>query len=267
MNLHIAVLDSQWLNRQNSPRNFCAPLSCIPPVMNDSSQPILSIKDLSVRLGQREIISHLNFEILPGECFSIIGPNGAGKSVLLRTLLKLIPYTGEIIWAGDFKIGYVPQKVELDMRLPVTVSDLIAAKCNVSKATPRDRDEVTEALELRKGLLGARIGQLSGGQLQRVLIALALIGRPKALLFDEPTANVDLPGEEHIYEVLNRLQKQYQFTLVIVSHDLTIVNRYATRVLCLNRRGLCVGPPREVLTSAVLEELYGSPLKYHRHDE
>jgi zinc transport system ATP-binding protein len=235
--------------------------------MTNSPQPVLKVKDLSVRFGPREILSHLNFDIGTNETFCIIGPNGAGKSVLLKTLLKLIPYTGEIIWAEGVKIGYVPQKVELDMRLPVTVADLITAKCAVSRAAKSERDEITDALELRKELLVSRVGQLSGGQLQRVLIALALIGRPKLLLFDEPTANVDLPGEEHIYEVLNRLQKKYQFTLVIVSHDLTIVDRYAQRVLCLNRHGICFGQPREVLTSGVLEQLYGTPVKFHWHEQ
>jgi zinc transport system ATP-binding protein len=234
--------------------------------MTDSSQPVLSVKDLRVRLGGRDIITGLNFDIKVGECFCIIGPNGAGKSMLLKALLKLVPHTGAMEWAGNVKIGYVPQKVDLDMRLPVTVDDLLAAKCAVSAAAKPERDEIAEALELPRELLESRVGQLSGGQLQRVLIGLALIGRPNVLLFDEPTANVDLPGEEHIYEVLNRLQQKYRFTLVIVSHDLTIVDRYATRVLCLNRRGLCIGKPQEVLTSQVLEELYGSPLKYHRHE-
>jgi zinc transport system ATP-binding protein len=235
--------------------------------MSESSDPIVTVKNLRVRLGERDIITGLSFEIYRSECFCIIGPNGAGKSVLLKTLLTLVPYTGEIGWASDVKIGYVPQKVDLDLRLPVTIDDLLAAKCAVSGAGRTERDEISEALELRRGFLEARIGQLSGGQLQRVLIGLALLGGPNVLLFDEPTANVDLPGEEHIYEVLNRLQQKYHFTLVVVSHDLTIVDRYATRVLCLNRRNLCIGKPQEVLTAGVLEQLYGSPLKYHRHEE
>jgi zinc transport system ATP-binding protein len=234
--------------------------------MTNSSQPVLTVKDLRIRLGARNIITGLNFDIKTGECFCIIGPNGAGKSILLKALLKLVPFAGEIEWAANVKIGYVPQKVDLDMRLPVTVNDLLSAKCGVSAAAEPERREIAEALELPRELSDSPVGQLSGGQLQRVLIGLALIGRPNVLLFDEPTANVDLPGEEHIYEVLNRLQQKYGFTLVIVSHDLTIVDRYATRVLCLNRRGLCIGKPQEVLTSRVLEELYGSPLKYHRHE-
>jgi zinc transport system ATP-binding protein len=235
--------------------------------MTESSPAILTVKDLSVRLGRRDIITGLSFDIRAGECFCIIGPNGAGKSILLKSLLNLVPHSGEIEWAPGVKIGYVPQKVELDMRLPVTFDDVLVAKCRVSGAARSQRDEIVQALELKPDLLESRIGQLSGGQLQRGLIALALIGSPNVLLFDEPTANIDLPGEEHIYEVLNRLQNKYDLTLVIVSHDLTVVDRYATRVLCLNRRDLCLGPPHEVLTSAVLEQLYGNPLKYHSHDE
>jgi len=234
--------------------------------MTDSPQPLVTVKDLRVRIGERDIIAGLSFDILAGECFCIIGPNGAGKSVLLRTLLNLVPYTGEIDWTRPVKIGYVPQKVELDTRIPVTVDDILAAKCAVSLAPRSEQDEISNALEIGRDLLKSRIGQLSGGQFQRVLIVLALIGRPNLLLFDEPTANIDLPGQEHIYEVLNRLQRKYQFTLVIVSHDLSVVDRYATRVLCLNHRGICIGKPQDVLTSGMLEQLYGSPVKYHSHE-
>jgi zinc transport system ATP-binding protein len=234
--------------------------------MTEPSHAILTVKDLFVRIGKRDVIQGLSFDLDAGECLCIIGPNGAGKSVLLRTLLNLVPHSGEIKWASDVRFGYVPQKVELDMQLPVTFDDLLAAKCEISKADRSEGDQIAEALELSRDLLEAPIGHLSGGQFQRALIGLALIGKPNVLLFDEPTANIDLPGEEHIYEVLNRLQNQYQLTLIIVSHDLTIVDRYATRVLCLNRRGLCIGRPEEVLTSGVLEQLYGTPLKYHRHE-
>jgi zinc transport system ATP-binding protein len=109
------------------------------------------------------------------------------------------------------------------------------------------------------------IGTLSGGQFQRLLLAFAFLGRPRVLLFDEPTAGIDEPGEEQLYERIHRLKQQEGFTLLLISHELSLVYRYATRVLCLGRDGSCIGPPTEVLTPDRLAVLYGTPMKYHVH--
>jgi ABC-type Mn2+/Zn2+ transport system ATPase subunit len=114
-------------------------------------------------------------------------------------------------------------------------------------------------------MLEIPVGHLSGGQFQRGLIGFALIGNPNVLLLDEPTASIDEPGEEHIYELIHRLQDQYNLAVITVSHDLSFVYRYATKVLCLNRRSVCMGAPREALTPEVLEQLYGPSHGYYQH--
>jgi zinc transport system ATP-binding protein len=227
--------------------------------------PMLEVERLSVRLEQKDIIENVSFTLEKGESLSIIGPNGSGKTVLLKALLNTIPYSGEIKWARGVKIGYVPQKIEADRGLPLSLKNLFASKCELVKAPRSDILEIPQSVGLTRETLDTPIGNLSGGQFQRGLIAFALIGRPTVLLFDEPTSSIDKPSEEHIYELLYRLQQEYQLTLLIVSHDLSFVYRYATRVLCLNKQGICLGAPRETLTTEVLERLYGDWFKYYEH--
>jgi zinc transport system ATP-binding protein len=114
---------------------------------------------------------------------------------------------------------------------------------------------------------GQRIGTMSGGQFQRLLIAFALVGDPNVLLLDEPTAGVDEPGQERLNELVRRLQQEQGLTVLFISHELSVVSRYATNVLCLSRERACLGPPRTVLTPELLQEMYGTPMDYHVHDE
>jgi zinc transport system ATP-binding protein len=111
------------------------------------------------------------------------------------------------------------------------------------------------------------IGTLSGGQFQRLLVAFALVGDPNVLLLDEPTAGVDEPGQERLNELVRRLQRDQGLTVLFISHELSVVSRYANNVLCLSRERVCIGPPRTVLTPALLQELYGAPMDYHVHDQ
>jgi len=115
-------------------------------------------------------------------------------------------------------------------------------------------------------LMTTPVGHLSGGQFQRGLIGFALLGKPNVLLLDEPTASVDEPGEEHIYELIHRLQDQHNLASIMVSHDLSFVFRYATKVLCLNRQRVCFGTPTEALSADVLEQLYGESVGFYQHD-
>jgi zinc transport system ATP-binding protein len=125
---------------------------------------------------------------------------------------------------------------------------------------------VASEVGLTAELLGTTIGVLSGGQFQKVLIAFALLGNPNVLLFDEPTASLDeLTEEQRVYESLHALQKDRGLTVILVSHDLSVVYRYATKVLCLSKVRTCIGSPREILTPQLLEELYSAPAKYYQH--
>jgi len=228
---------------------------------------MLSVRNLSVAFGTRVIIHDLSFEVTAGKSLAVIGPNGAGKTVLLSALLNLIPYGGEIHWSPGARLGYVPQKVAADRQVPLQARDLMQTKSSLLKLPATDLDEVSREVGLTPELLNTHIGKLSGGQFQKALIAFALLGRPNVLLFDEPTASLDELSEERIYELLHNLQTNKRMTVILVSHDLSVVYRYADMVLCLGKGHACLGPPREVLTPKMLEDLYGAPAKYHLHAE
>ena len=228
-------------------------------------KPILEVENLSVRFGSREILRKLSFRVWAGDCLALIGPNGAGKTVLLKSLLHLVPYTGEIRWSESARLGYVPQRVAEDRQLPVEVRELLRAKARVARVPLAEIADVTTELGLKREILESPIGVLSGGQWQKVLVALSLLGRPNVLLFDEPTASLDELSEERIYELVHSLQKTRGLTVVLVSHDLSIVYRHATQVLCLTKGNPCMGPPTHVLTPERLEEIYGAPARFYRH--
>ena len=229
------------------------------------ADPLLSVRNLGIAFGNRVVLRQLSFEVYSGDCLAIIGPNGAGKTVLLKALQHLIPYQGEIHWSQEARLGYVPQSVAADRELPLRVRELLAAKARVLHLADQEMDQVSSELNLSPEFLSAGIGTLSGGQFQKVLIAFALLGHPNVLLFDEPTASLDELTEERIYELVHQLQTQRGITLFLVSHDLSIVYRYATQVLCLSKGMICMGPPKQIMTPKTLEELYGAPPKYYRH--
>jgi zinc transport system ATP-binding protein len=228
---------------------------------------LLSVKNLGVAFGNRTILRQLSFEVYSGDCLAVIGPNGAGKTMLLKALQHLIPCQGEVQWSQEARLGYVPQSVAADRHLPLRVRELLAAKAKVLHLADQEMDQVSSELSLSPEFLSAGIGTLSGGQFQKVLIAFALLGRPNVLLFDEPTASLDELTEERIYELVHQLQSQKGITLILVSHDLSVVYRYASQVLCLSKAKVCMGPPKEIMTPETLEELYGAPPKYYRHAE
>lgn len=230
-----------------------------------SPSPILSVEKLRVAFGHHVVIDDLSFEVQPGESLAVIGPNGAGKTVLLKALLNLVPYEGEIHWSRDARLGYVPQKIAADRQLPLRLGDLLASKAAVQRTPESEIGAVVSEVNLTPQILNTSVGHLSGGQFQKALIAFALLGRPNVLLFDEPTASLDELAEEHTYELLHSLQQKNGMTVILVSHDLSVVYRYATQVLCLSKGKLCMGPPKDLLTPAMLEELYGGPSKFYRH--
>ena len=230
---------------------------------------ILSVQDLGIHFDNRRVIHNLSFDVNEGDNVAIIGPNGAGKTVLLKALLGLLPYQGKVRWSPGVRLGYVPQKIAADRQMPIRVRDLLAAKADVLKLHPDSVDAVAAMVDLRKEVLRSGIGVMSGGQFQKALIAFALLGEPTVLLFDEPAASLDELAEEKVYEVVERLQRERHLTVLLVSHDLSIVYRAANKVLCVSKDIVCFGAPREVLTPATLEAMYSAPPQFflHRHGE
>ncbi|HOW12952.1 MAG TPA: metal ABC transporter ATP-binding protein [Candidatus Pacearchaeota archaeon] len=226
-----------------------------------SDLPILIVKNLKVKLENEEIISNLSFELKKGEILTILGPNGAGKTTLLKALLSLIPFEGEIIWQKKIKIGYVPQRLPFIKDVPMSVEDFFKLK-NSSK---EKIEKIIEEIGLNKDFLNKKIGNLSSGQFQRILIAWALIDDPDVLLFDEPTSGIDISGEETIYSLLEKINKERKLTIILITHDLSVVFKFSDYVICLNKNVICQGEPKEVLTSQNLEKLYDKEIKIYQH--
>ncbi len=225
---------------------------------------ILSVQNLSVRLDDQTILQNVSFDLEQGENLAVIGPNGSGKTVLLKSLLGMMPHEGKIKWAPEAKIGYVPQKIDADRHLPIDLQNLLAAKAAILRIPKSAIQSAAEMVGITAQIMKTPIGHLSGGQFQKALIAFALLGDPNVLILDEPTASIDKSGEEQIYELVHRLENSSGITVLVVSHDLSFVYRYAAKVLCLNASGICFGTPEETLTPQVLERLYGS-VKYYHH--
>ncbi len=228
-----------------------------PPPGDDA----LRVTDLTVRLDGRTILEHVTFSVRRGTTLAILGPNGAGKTVLLRTLLGLLPYEGTIAWRENTRVGYVPQALFV-ADVPITVREFLNMKRGVDiPATLR-----SVGLEAA-AILDDRLGALSGGELQRVLIAWAIADRPGFLLFDEPLSNVDLGGEDLILETLNKIEKESGITILLASHDVHHVIAYSDTALALNRKVVYFGPSKNLSDPALLARVYGSGalLSIHAH--
>jgi len=226
---------------------------------------VLEVNGLTIEFGGLRVIDDLSFTVNDGECLAIIGPSGSGKTVLFRALIGSVPYQGAIRWAPEARIGYVPQKLDIERDLPLTGADLLQAKAHVGRVSRGDVPQALQMVNLASDVASRPLGTLSGGQFQRLLLACAFLGQPSVLLCDEPTAGVDERGEDMLYETIHRLQVEQRLTLLLISHELSLVYRYATKVLCLGRGRAWLGAPTEVLTPRRLEELYGGPMTYHFH--
>lgn len=228
----------------------------------------LKVAHLGVSMGDQVILEDVNFHLHCGEITALIGPNGAGKSTLFRTILGQLPHSGEI----DFQraggkhtrplIGYVPQSPSFDRGDPVSVLDLFIASIAdwpVFLPTPKMlRERVLRCLSRvhAEPLVDKRIGSLSGGELQRVLLAMALEPVPHILILDEPLSGVDIEGERQLLDMLDEVRQQYDLSILLSTHDFATLEEYADKVILLQSSVLKSGPPREVLSSHEFRDVF-----------
>ncbi len=235
--------------------------------MNSNSIAV-EFKNVSVNIGGNNILSEISAYIPEGESTAIVGPNGAGKTTLLLALLGQISYGGEIQFSNKYKnsrprIGYVPQRLNFDRGLPLTVIEFMVMGMQKKplwfgvKKSCREEAMIHLLSVNAENLENNQIGSLSGGELQRVLLALALHQDPQLVVLDEPAAGVDIQGEMVFCEILEDQRRKKGFTQLMVSHDLGTVTHHADHVICLNRKLVAEGNPQEVLTSENLTALFG----------
>ena len=224
------------------------------------SEPVLKVKNLNVELGKEKVLENLDFSLNEKEILIILGPNGAGKSVLLRTLLGLHQFQGQIQWKKNVHIGYVPENFDVSPDLPLSVKEFFQfKKVNLSEIL-----QVLQwiGIEGSSKFLEKRLGALSTGQLRRVIIAWVLVDKPNILLLDEPMLGIDIHGRETIYDTLVELWQKQNQTIILVSHEIGEVVERADKILALNKRKLFYGSPKEVITSQNLAKIYGGTISF-----
>lgn len=230
----------------------------------------IKVNHLGVRLGEQVILDDVNLHIHCGSLNVIIGKNGAGKSTLIRAILNDIPHEGDIEFKDrengriqKLKIGYVPQSLNIEKSTPISVYDLIASYHYrfpvFLKKNKKIAEEISEALKIFEveDLIDRQVCKLSGGQLQRVLLAMAVMDEPNLLLLDEPVSGVDQNGMELFYRTMEYLKENFDLSIILISHDLDYVAKYADQVILLDQTVVKSGSPREVFASQEFKEIFG----------
>jgi zinc transport system ATP-binding protein len=209
------------------------------------NEPIISVKNLNYTINNNQILSNISFDIYEGDFVGIIGPNGAGKSTLVKIITgEIEEYSGEVRIVR--KIGYVPQTEEIEVTFPMKVYELVLLGLYKDVGPMRrfkreHYQKVKDVLELLniEELYDRQIGELSGGEYRRVMIARALVSKPDVLILDEPEANIDKQGQEVLLNILKKLKDEKNITIILVSHDLNMIFKETTRILCLNKTIHC----------------------------
>jgi zinc transport system ATP-binding protein len=230
---------------------------------------LISARGLALARAGRPILTGIDIDIAPGEIVTVIGPNGAGKTMLVRALLGLEPIdSGQVRRRDGLIIGYAPQRFEVDRAIPLTVARFVAL------GKPAPQTEIGRVLaDVGAGkLIGRQLSELSGGELQRVVLARALARCPGLLVLDEPARGVDYAGEAELYTLIGRLRTERGFGVLLVSHDLHVVMAQSDRVICLNRHVCCSGVPQLVAQHPEYARLFGPQaarafgVYMHQHD-
>ncbi len=235
--------------------------------------PLIRARQVSVRLGQRNVLEEVDLEVHAGEIVTLVGLNGAGKSTLVRTLLGIIqPDVGAVERMPDLRIGYSPQRLRRDPILPITVRRFLTIGARFGQ------ERLAAVLEEvgASTILNHPMAEISGGELHRVLLAKALLRKPNLLVLDEPLAGVDIASQSELYSLISKFRERYGCGILLVSHDLHLVMTGTDRVVCLNRHVCCSGPPRTIARDPAFSMLFGPHVSEwlavyphshdHRHD-
>lgn len=235
-----------------------------------AANALIGARGLSFKHNGRSILQAISLDIHKGEIVTLIGPNGAGKTTLVRTLIGLLkPTEGELWRAPDLVVGYAPQRFDLDKTIPMTVPRFVAM--GSATATSSEIDQALKDVGASK-LDDRQLSELSGGELQRVILARALVRKPQLLVLDEPVRGVDYAGEAELYTLIGTLRTQHNLGVLLVSHDLHVVMAQSDRVVCINRHICCSGVPETVAQHPEYARLFGAQtarafgLYHHHHD-
>lgn len=241
--------------------------------LNTKPDITLELSNVDLFRGKRPLLQQISLQLYAGEILTIIGPNGAGKTTLIRVALGLLaPSAGRVVRKSSLRIGYMPQRLHIDPTFPLSVSRFLTL------GNQRPVEKVLPLLEDvgASQVLNTPLQQLSGGELQRVLLARALIRDPQLLVLDEPVQGVDVHGQMELYQLITRIRDQRRCAILLVSHDLHLVMAATDRVLCLNRHICCSGSPETVTNDPAYLEMFGAQAgqhlalynhdRHHRHD-
>ncbi len=238
---------------------------------NNGGLPAIAVRDCTVAYGPNVVLDGISFEIAQGQVAAIIGPNGSGKTTLVKAILGLIPLRGgEIrVFGKHFHavrdlVGYAPQRFDFDRNFPITVGEFMNLARHTHSPATRVAEKIRE-VGLAPAAVRAQLGTLSGGQLQRVLIAQAILNNPQILILDEPSSGIDIAGEATFQEIIAHLNREHGTTVLMVSHDIAMVSRLVDNVICVNKQMLCYGPPKEALTARKIDELFGPQVELYEH--
>ncbi len=233
---------------------------------------LVQVKNISFKSGKVSILENITFNIKYGSFVAVIGPNGAGKSTLIKIMLGLLKQTeGEVLYEGltpEFVnrnrhlLGYVPQNFSLDRTLPITLDEFFRFTCKIKKDAEFDATlKMLNLFHLKNNMMG----NLSGGEIQRALIAYNLIHNHEIIFLDEPTSAIDIEGETLIYSLLKDINERLGKTVIIISHDIDTVLKNVDTVICLNKTLHCIGCPHEIVSGGLINELFESKRGFYKH--
>ena len=229
---------------------------------------LIEISKLEVKYGSKKVLQNINLSLNASEIVTIVGPNGSGKTTLFKAIIGSVPLSkGKISIKPNLRIGYVPQQLKVDQTLPITVERFL-------KLATRNNNDIEKMIAFfgSENIFREQINNLSGGQMQRVLLARALVNEPEILLLDEATRGLDQPGIAAFYRKIENISKETNCAILMISHDLHVVMSASDRVICINGHICCQGTPENVATSPEYQTLFGSnidgsfALYRHKHD-